>query len=298
MSAATPDSPAGPSSAAIEMTIEPRIRPVGAGEVRRLLPFRKRRMVGPYTFLDVMGPEEMPAGAAMNVDAHPHIGLSTLTYLFEGRIVHRDSVGSVQSITPGAVNWMTAGSGITHTERSHPDDVAMPRLAQGLQMWVALPAESEDGPAGFDHCPADQVPEERFGEVTVRLAVGTGFGMTAPIPGSSPLILAEVGLAGGAIRVDDSHRERAVFAVDDGLTVDDHPLPEGHLAVLEPGATPELRGPGRAVVIGGEPVGERFIWWNFVHSDRDRIEEAKADWTAQRFPLVPDDHDPWVPLPG
>ena len=283
---------------AVEMTIEPRIRPVGTGEVRRLLPFRLRRMVGPYTFLDVMGPDDVAAGAAMNVDAHPHIGLSTLTYLFEGRIVHRDSVGSVQPITPGAVNWMTAGAGITHTERSHPDDIPTVRRTHGLQMWVALPTETEDGAPGFEHCPPDHVPEATHGDVTVRLAVGTGFGLAAPIPGSSPLILAELGLGGGTIRVDDSHPERAVFAVDDGLTIDGQTLGEGQLAVLERGATPELHGTGRAIVIGGEPVGERFIWWNFVHSDRDRIEEAKAEWTAQRFPLVPDDHDPWVPLPG
>ena len=292
----SPESSSPPG--AVEMVVEPRVRPVGAGEVRRLLPFRKRRMVGPYTFLDVMGPDQLAAGAAMNVDAHPHIGLSTLTYLFEGRIVHRDSVGSVQAITPGAVNWMTAGSGITHTERSHPDDVPTSRTSHGLQMWVALPVESEDGPPGFEHCAVDDVPETRYGEVTVRLAVGTGFGMAAPIPGSSPLILAELVLGGGAIRVDDSHTERAVLALDDGLTIDGSRLPEGRLAILEPGATPELRGAGRAVVIGGEPVGERFIWWNFVHSDRDRIDAAKADWMAQRFPRVPDDHDPWVPLPA
>ncbi|MEM7143457.1 MAG: pirin family protein [Actinomycetota bacterium] len=284
--------------AAIEMTIEPRVRPVGAGEVRRLLPFRERRTVGPFTFLDVMGPEVMPAGSAMNVDAHPHIGLSTLTYLFEGRIVHRDSVGSVQSITPGAVNWMTAGSGITHTERSHPDDVPSERAAHGLQMWVALPLDAEDGAPGFEHCAAHDVPEESHGGVTVRLAVGTGFGMAAPIPGSSPLILAELGLAGRSIRVDAAHTERAVFAVDDGLTIDGRSVPEGRLAVLEPGATPQVHGPGRAIVIGGEPVGRRFIWWNFVHSDQQRIEQAKADWNAQRFPLVPGDHEPWVPLPA
>ncbi|MEM9518929.1 MAG: pirin family protein [Actinomycetota bacterium] len=299
MSAASPDAAASAhEDDAIELTIEPRIRPVGQGEVRRLLPFRKRRMVGPYTFLDVMGPETMPAGAAMNVDAHPHIGLSTLTYLFDGRIVHRDSVGSVQPITPGAVNWMTAGAGITHTERSHPEDIPVDRRAHGLQMWVALPHETEDGPAGFEHCPAADVPEALHGGALIRLAVGTGFGMAAPIPGSSPLILAELSLNEATVRVDDSHRERAVYAVDDGIRVAGQTLPEGRLAVLEPGTTPELSGSGRAVIIGGEPVGQRFIWWNFVHSDRDRLEEAKADWTAQRFPLVPGDHEPWVPLPS
>ncbi|MEO0493871.1 MAG: pirin family protein [Actinomycetota bacterium] len=285
-------------SSAIEMTIEPRIRPVGDGEVRRLLPFAKRRMVGPYIFCDLMGPDDVPAGGAMNVDAHPHIGLSTLTYLFEGRIVHRDSVGSVQPITPGAVNWMTAGAGITHTERSHPDDVPTTRRSHGLQLWVALPNEAEERAPGFEHCPADEVPETRHGDVTVRVAVGRGFGIAAPISGSSPLILAELDLAGSVIRVDDSHPERAIVAIDDGITVGGHPLPEGHLAVLEAGATPELAGPGRAVIIGGDPVGDRHIWWNFVSSDRDRLEQAKDNWTNQQFPTVPGDHDPWVPLPG
>ncbi|MEM8707573.1 MAG: pirin family protein [Actinomycetota bacterium] len=284
-------------SAAIEMTIEPRIRPVGKGEVRRLLPFAKRRMVGPFIFCDLMGPDDVPAGGAMNVDAHPHIGLSTLTYLFEGRIVHRDSVGSVQPVTPGAVNWMTAGSGITHTERSHPDDVPTTRRSHGLQLWVALPNETEDGAPGFEHCAADDVPTESYDGVGVRLAVGTGFGLAAPITGSSPLILAELDLAGSTIRVDATHPQRAIVAIDDGVTVDGRSLPEGHLAVLEPWTTPEITGPGRAVVIGGDPVGDRHIWWNFVSSDRDRLEQAKDDWVAQRFPTVPGDHDPWILLP-
>ncbi|MEM9035934.1 MAG: pirin family protein [Actinomycetota bacterium] len=285
-------------SDAIELTIEPRTRPVGNGSVRRLLPFRLRRMVGPFVFCDLFGPEDLAPGQGMNVDAHPHIGLSTLTYLLAGRAVHRDSTGAVQDIEAGAVNWMTAGSGVTHTERSHPDDVASTVPHFGVQTWVALPDGGEDVPAGFEHCPADAVPVDHLAGAQVRLAVGSGFGAAAPITGSSPLVLAELRLDDGALSLPGDHPERAVLALSDGLTLADRELPVGHLAVLDPAATPELRGTGTAMLLGGDPVGARHIWWNFVHSEPERIEEAKASWTDQRFPLVPGDHEPWVPLPG
>lgn len=285
-------------SDAVEMVIEPRTRPVGSGEVRRLLPFRRRRMIGPFIFCDLMGPDDLAPGTGMNVDAHPHIGLSTVTYLFEGRAVHRDSLGSVQTIEPGAVNWMTAAAGITHTERSHPDDLPTSRVLHGVQTWVALPTDAEDGRAGFEHCPVHEVPEDVHGEVGVRLAVGSGFGMTAPIVGSSALVLAELFLDDAGIVVDTSHPERAVVAIDHDLSLGGSTLPAGHLAVLEEGTRPEVHGHGRALLLGGAPVGDRHIWWNFVSSDPERIEAAKDDWTAQRFPTVPDDHDPWVPLPA
>ena len=175
----------------MELIIDPRIRRVGSGSVRRLLPYRRRRMVGPFTFLDIMGPEELDPGQGMNVNAHPHIGLATLTYLLRGRAVHRDSTGAVQTIEPGAVNWMTAGSGVTHTERSHRDDLAHSSELFGAQLWVALPDVSEDGEPRFEHCPADLIPVEGIDGAVVRVAAGSGWGHTAPIVGSSPLILAD-----------------------------------------------------------------------------------------------------------
>lgn len=285
-------------AAAIEMLIDPRERPVGRGTVRRLLPWRRRRMVGPFVFADVMGPETMQPGEGMDVDAHPHIGLSTVTYLLAGRAVHRDSTGAVQTIEPRAVNWMTAGRGVTHTERSHPDDRPVVTDLFGLQTWVALPTGREDEDARFEHSPADENPTESGEGVSVRLAVGTGLGLTAPIAGSSPLVLAELDLRGGSIRVEPDHAERAVIAMDGDVFVDGHRLDVVQLAVLEPGSRPTLTGTGTAMLLGGEPLGERHIWWNFVHSDRDVIEDAKARWERQQFPLVPGDHDPWVPLPG
>lgn len=295
------DDPSGQrsSTSAIELRIAPRIRPVGTGEVRRLLPYSARRMVGPFIFADLIGPEELSPGAGMNVDAHPHIGLSTVSYLFDGRMVHRDSTGAVQTIEPGAVNWMTAGSGITHTERSHPDDVPEPRSMHGIQTWVALPEDAEDSAPSFQHAAAGEIPTEQFGQSSVRVAVGSGWGLESPVVGSSPLVLAEVRLAATSpVPVTTRHRELAVIAIDGELRVNDEPIAGGELAVLRSHTATTLSGTGTAVVLGGDPVGKRTIWWNFVHSDPARIEQAKLDWTAQRFPQVPDDHDPWVPLPA
>ena len=280
------------------MLIEPRVRPVGTGQVRRLLPYRQRRMIGPFIFVDVMGPEQLAAGTGTDVDAHPHIGLAAVTYLLEGRLVHRDSTGAVAAIEPGAVNWMTAGAGVTHTERSHPDDRTTDCLLHGLQTWVALPDETEDGPARFQHIGAGEVPTERRGASTVRVAVGSGFGLESPVSTSSPLLLAEIDVAEGSpVPVDATFGERGLLAIDEGITLNDTPLREATLAVLEPGAPAVVGGRGRAMVLAGEPVGPRNIWWNFVHSDAERIEQAKHDWTHQAFPTVPGDHDPWVPLP-
>ena len=288
----------GVDGSAIEMRIEPRRRPVGSGFVNRLLPYRARRTVGPFIFADVIGPDDLAPGAGIDIDAHPHIGLSTVTYLFADRMVHRDSTGAVQAIEPGAVNWMTAGSGVTHTERSHPDDRARPRTLHGLQTWVALPDGAEEVEPSFQHVDAGEVPVEAVGGSTVRVAVGTGWGLESPVAVSSPLVLAEIRLAPDApVPVATPHPEVAVIAVAGTVAVDDEPLPTGHLAVLGGGHEATVSGSGPAVVLGGAPVGPRHIWWNFVHSDPERIEAAKADWTAQRFAKVPHEHDPWVPLP-
>jgi redox-sensitive bicupin YhaK (pirin superfamily) len=279
---------------AIEMIIDPRTATVGTGSVQRILPFRKRRMIGPFIFADLIGPETLAAGTGVDVDAHPHIGLSTLSYLFAGRMVHRDSTGAVATIEPGAANWMTAGAGVVHTERSHPDDRRVDRAMHGLQTWVALPHDRENGAASFEHTAADGMPEVDG----VRIVAGSGWSMESPVTVSSPLVLAELRPTDARpIVIDTSHPERGVLAIDGELRLGPTRLRMGQLAVLEAGAAAELSGDGRAMLLGGEPVGDRFIWWNFVHSDRDRIEQAKTDWSEQRFPTVPGDHDPWVPLP-
>jgi redox-sensitive bicupin YhaK (pirin superfamily) len=284
---------------AIELVIDPRERRVGTGTVRRLLPDSRHRMVGPFIFLDRPGTDEPGPGGRIDIAAHPHIGLSTLTYLFEGEIVHRDSIGCVQTITPGAVNWMTAGSGVTHTERSPADhDPATPAF-NGLQMWVALPADAEDGDPFFDHRPASAIPTDEHGDVRVRVAAGTAFGMTSPVPVSSPLVLAEIDLGDhGALTLDRAMPERAVLPLDGNLTIGGDEAKQGSLAVLDSDQAPRLEGTGRAILLGGEPVGTRHIWWNFVHRDPDVIEDAKHRWRDQLFPKVPRDHDGWVPLPG
>jgi redox-sensitive bicupin YhaK (pirin superfamily) len=280
---------------AIEMIIDPRTAKVGSGSVQRILPFRKRRMIGPFIFADLIGPEALAAGTGIDVDAHPHIGLSTLTYLFAGRMVHRDSTGAVATIEPGAVNWMTAGGGVAHTERSHPDDRTIDRAMHGLQTWVALPHDRENGVASFEHTAADRLPDADG----VRIVAGCGWSMESPVAVSSPLVLAELRPTDArSIAIDTTHPERGVLAIDGELRLGATELRVGQLAVLEAGAAPRLEGNGRAMLLGGDPVGERFIWWNFVHSDSERIEQAKADWSEQRFPVVPGDHDPWVPLPS
>lgn len=279
------------------MVIEPRLRSVGTIDVRRLLPWRERRMVGPFIFLDMMGPVDFARGDGMDVDAHPHIGLSTLTYLLRGRLRHRDSLGTVQTITAGEVNWMTAGAGVCHTERSLPDDRAARAALRGLQFWVALPDADEDGPAAFQHLEAGGVPRIDVGSTHVRLLAGSGWGRRSPVTGSSPLVLADVELAGETVPLDDDHAEWAVLALDGEVTAAHRTLGSGRLHVFEPGEPHTVGGVGRAILLGGEPLGTRHIWWNFVHSDPDRIEEAKQRWARQGFPLVPDDHEPWVPLP-
>lgn len=284
---------------AIELTIAPRSRPVGAGTVQRLLPFRTHRMVGPFIFCDLMGPEDIAPGHGIDIDAHPHIGLATVSYLFEGRMVHRDSTGAVQTIEPGAVNWMTAGAGVAHTERSTPDDRPIGRRHHGVQTWVALPAGAEDGPARFAHHPADAIPSDTVGTATVRVAVGDAWGLSAPVDTTSETLLAELRLGtDGRLRIDAAAPERAVVAIDGDVTLDGATLPRQHMAVLAPGTQPELAGRGRVIVLGGAPVGNRYIWWNFVHSDQAVIEHAKHAWMAQQWPQIPGDMDPWIPIPS
>jgi redox-sensitive bicupin YhaK (pirin superfamily) len=285
--------------AAIELIIEPRERDLGGGfKVRRILPYAKRRMVGPFVFLDHMGPTEFPPGGGIDVRPHPHIGLATVTYLFEGEILHRDSLGSVQAIRPGAVNWMTAGRGIAHSERTAPELRQSGHRLHGLQSWVALPAEAEESEPAFSHHPADSLPSWQEDGVSFRLIAGSAQGRQAPVPTFSPTFYVDARLDGGARwRLPDEHEERALYVVDNPVDVDGQRIQPGRLVVLRAGAAEvQASAPARVVALGGAKLGERHIWWNLVSSRPERIEQAKADWKAGRFAPVPGETE-FIPLP-
>jgi redox-sensitive bicupin YhaK (pirin superfamily) len=273
----------------LERIIAPRPRRVGASTVDRLLPFHARRMVGPFIFADLMGPEDLAPGRGADVAPHPHVGLATVTYLFDGALVHRDSTGVVQRIEPGGVNWMTAGAGVAHSERSPDDARAAASSLAGLQTWVALPDAVEEVPPSFEHAGASDLPAISDGGVAVHLLAGTGFGAASPVAGASPMFHADVALAAGArIALPTEHDERAVLVVDGDVEVAGEAVPLRHLAVAAAGdAVVRAISPARVVTFGGAPVGRRYIWWNFVASSEARIEEAKADWRAGRIPPVP-----------
>lgn len=277
------------------------IKDLGGGfMVHRLLPAAQRQSVGPFVFFDHFGPVQLPAGSNTDVRPHPHIGLATVTYLFEGAMMHRDSLGCVQRIEPGAINWMVAGRGIVHSERT-PDDLrGKERPMHGLQLWIALPQEQAEALPNFSHTPAADIPHWQAGPAACRLLVGAGFGRVSPVRTSSPTLYLDVELrAGGGFVLEPIAAERAIYSVDQPLIVDGQRIEPRQLAVLAPGATVEIRAETDAhfVVIGGEPLdGRRFIWWNFVASSRERIEQAKADWTAQRMGSIPGESD-FIPLP-
>lgn len=282
---------------AVELTIEPRIRSLGEFDVRRVLPAAKRRMVGPFVFLDHMGPAAFGPGEGMAVRPHPHIGLATITYLFEGEIMHRDSLGCVQLIEPGAVNLMTAGRGIVHSERS-PDMTAASRL-HGLQSWVALPLELEETEPTFVHYPADSLPEQSIEGCTVRVVMGSAYGLQSPVLTYSPTLYFAATLPADAeLTVLDEAPERAVYVVSGSVSIGGDSYGEGTLAVLRSGVPVRLRAATDtlAVVVGGAPLGPRHIWWNFVSSSEARIERAKRDWAEMRMGTVPGD-DEFIPLP-
>jgi redox-sensitive bicupin YhaK (pirin superfamily) len=284
--------------------IESRPRDLGGFSVRRVLPSLGRRTVGPFVFLDQMGPAELAAGAGLDVRPHPHIGLATVTWLFEGEIVHRDSLGVVQTITPGALNWMTAGRGIVHSERSDAERRKTRQRLFGMQAWVALPARSEEMAPAFVHYAADRLPRFASGGASGCVIAGQLFGLRSPVALESDLFYAELALAPGADLPVDSQAiardaERAVHVAEGELELSGHAFGPGTLVVLEPGRPARLRAPrgARLMLLGGAPLAEpRHLWWNFVSSRPDRIEQAKADWRAGRFPSVPGEHE-LIPLP-
>lgn len=285
----------------MELVIEPRRRDLDGLSVERVLPSIQRRMVGPFIFLDHIGPTVLQPPLALDVRPHPHIGLATVTYLLDGEILHRDSLGSAQVIRPGAVNWMTAGSGIVHSERTPPSLRRSATPLHAVQLWVALPREHEEKPPSFHHHPADTLPvQQHHGEV-IRILAGEAFGERAPVQTLSPLFLAEVALPAGALLpIPGGHPERGAYLIDGALEAGASCLEAGQLAVLRAGVTPTLVAarPSRVMLLGGEPFGERrHAWWNFVSTSRERIERAKADWVEGRFAKVPGDDIEFTPLP-
>ncbi len=267
--------------------------------VRRLLPDAKRRSVGPFVFLDHMGPHAFPAGEGIDVRPHPHIGLSTLTWLWDGALMHRDSVGSVQVIRPGDVNWMTAGRGIVHSERTPDVERALGHRIEGLQTWLAMPEDQAEAAPSFQHVPAAEVPTLQRGGVDIAIVAGHAFGLRSPVRTCVDTLYASLSFpAGSSVVLDAEHEERAIYPLEDGLRIGDQPLAARQLHVLQD-REPLLMSaaaPVRAMLLGGAPVGARVLWWNFVATSRDRIERAKSDWAGQRFGTVPGEPD-FIPLP-
>ncbi len=283
----------------VDVVVTAKPRPLGNLTVARALPTLARRHVGPFVFLDHMGPAEFPPGVGFDVAPHPHIGLSTVTYLFEGRSLHRDSLGSVQTIDAGAINLMTAGAGIVHSERSLDADRANGSRMHGAQLWLGLPLADEDGPASFAHFPAEKLPTIAGDHVTVRVLMGRAFGVESPVVHPSNPWLVDVAVTSEAeLAIPDDAPERAVFVIGGSIELDGETHGENELLVLTPGSTVlRASGPARLLLLGGAPLdGPRFLDWNFVASSRERIEAAKERWRAHEFPAVPGD-DGYVPLP-
>lgn len=282
------------------LIINPHTRDLGGFKVQRLLPAFPTKMVGPFIFFDHFGPITFAPGQGVDVRPHPHIGLATVTYLFEGEMLHRDSLGSVQKIEPGAVNWMTAGNGIVHSERTPTGLRTRTHRVHGLQTWVALPKHHERTDPSFSHHERTALPEIARPGVTMRLLAGTAFGERAPTPTFSPMFYLAVEIEpGAAIDLPPEHRERAVYAVEGELRVGAEILPQHHLAVLPPDQAVPIMAPagGRAVMLGGESIdGDREIWWNFVASSRALIDAASERWLEQRFPPIPGETE-FIPLP-
>ena len=280
--------------------LHPHIRDIGGIAVQRLLPAAGMRTVGPFIFLDHIGPADLPPGGGVDVGPHPHIGLATVTYLFAGALLHRDSLGSVQEISPGDVNWMTAGRGIVHSERTPAAARSGGARIHGLQTWVALPADHEQDAPSFQHFPCAALPRLEGRQETLTLIAGSAFGLASPVRTASPLFYADLELRTDAsFLLTTEHTERAVFPVTGQLQIDGTDIPPGQLAVLAPGqaATLSSRGDCRAMLLGGSPLdGPRHIWWNFVASTPALIERAKQDWLADTMGSIPGESTR-LPLP-
>ncbi len=286
---------------AVDLLIEGRPRDLGDNMiVSRLLPAAKRRMVGPFVFLDHMGPVTLPPGAGFDVRPHPHIGLSTVTYFLAGENVHRDSLGTVQTNRPFDINLMTAGRGVVHSERADPAFRASGGLMHGIQIWLALPTSHEDVAPSFEHHPKDTLPAiSPAAGVTGRVLIGTAFGATSPIRHPSEPLLVDLHLEPGArISIAKDVLERAVFVIDGAVELSGHTCTTNQLAVLKPGELDLCASQASHVMLlGGGPLGARMLDWNFVATTKDRIDRAREAWKRQEFPTIPTDHDDFIPYP-
>ncbi|HYS13293.1 MAG TPA: pirin family protein [Burkholderiaceae bacterium] len=289
----------------VEILLQGRATDVGGMPVSRLLPQARRRFVGPFVFVDHFGPATLQPPHFFDVRPHPHIGLATVTYLFEGAMVHRDSIGCVQRIEPGDVNWMTAGRGIVHSERTPEDLRGRTFSAHGVQTWVALPLDREDAEPSFSHCAAGDLPLIERAGATIRVIAGHAFGKRAPVPVLSDTLYCALELHdSGKLDVPAEHAQRAVLVAQGAVEIDGEIAQQGEMAVLADGnATVVAKERSRLMLLGGAPLGERFLWWNFVASSRERIESAKAQWRAygapggsRQFPPIPGETE-FIPLP-
>jgi redox-sensitive bicupin YhaK (pirin superfamily) len=285
----------------IELIIEPRARDLGGFSVRRVLPSTRRRMLGPFVFFDHMGPARFAPGEGMAVRPHPHINLATVTYLFEGVIDHRDSLGCHQAIQPGAINWMTAGRGIVHSERTPMAVRQAGQRLHGIQLWVALPAGAEEVEPEFHHHPAESIPAVDLPGVKARVLAGSAYGKTSPVKVYSPLFYVDAHLdAGAELELPSDHPERGAYIASGSVSCGRENVTDPKLLIFHAGQRAVLRAnsDARVLLLGGDPLeGPRHIWWNFVSSSAERIERAKRDWAERRFPLVPGDEEEFIPLP-
>jgi len=288
------------SKPAVDLIIVPPTRDLGGFQVRRALPNRNRQMIGPFIFLDQVGPAQFPAGQGIDVRPHPHIGLATVTYLFAGSLMHRDSEGNAIEITPGAMNLMTAGRGIAHSERTPTAARANSSPISGLQSWLALPKSAEESAPTFQRFTAEQLPIVEDGNVVARVIAGSAFGKRSPVSTASEWLYVEVQLkAGSAVPFDAHYEERGIYVVEGTIEISGEIFAAPQLLVLRAGDAIKVTAaqPARLMFLGGAAIeGPRFIWWNFVSSSQERIEQAKADWKAGRFAAVPGETE-FIPLP-
>lgn len=284
-----------------ELVLHPRPKDIGGFEVRRVLPDARRRSLGPFVFFDHIGPAGFAPGQGIDVRPHPHVCLATITWLFEGEIVHRDSLGANQAIRPGDVNWMVAGRGIVHSERTGPEVRKAGGLLEGIQTWIALPVADEETDPSFDHHPADTLPAIERGGAAMRLIAGRIWGEEAPARTFSPMFyLAGEAPDGASFDLPPDYEERGLYVVSGLVSAAGQPFEEGRMAVFGPGEDVRVdAAPGaRFMLLGGDPLdGPRKMWWNFVASDAARIEKAKDDWREGRFPKIPGDEEEFIPLP-
>lgn len=291
-------------TSSIQQLLAPEVKDLGGFQARRSLPHANRTLVGPFIFFDHLGPATFPPGKGVDVRPHPHINLATVTYLFEGALMHRDSLGTTQEIQPGAVNWMTAGRGIVHSERSPEATRNQTTTLHAIQTWIALPTEHEETTPTFHHYPADEIPQWKTEGATIKLIAGEAFEHQSPVTTFSPMLYLDVQLQpGGQLMLPANYSERAIYSVTQGLSLDGEALDQHRLALITAGSTPTIHaaihaaGEGRCIVIGGEPVGDRTKWWNFVSSRPARIEQAKQDWKNQAFDPISGETE-FIPLPA